>query len=563
MSALHLADDTLQRALRTNQIGTPVAVRLVVHTSQDHGQVEDLAVAALNAAAGWLEGRPRLLFAQGGAEAGQISAALQFAQGQMALVSAGVCGTGAPVLEALVYGSRGILSWEADSGLALRAPTVQAARVQTEFEFLSWLREGLGSRQAVAIDANGAARPQPTRSGDPAAAIDPFPAEATVSNRPGRRPYGVLLVAGDYTHQPGYAEALATDERCRVLGLTDAADVPQRRQELNRRLAQRMDIPLLPDLDAALAREDIAIASICAEPIRRGNIVVRAAEAGKHLYLDKPLAGSLDDARAIVRAVRKAGVVGHMFSQVHWAPSQRIRELVNSGSLGQLVAVHCDLCFAKGQAGTASLGRPRTESAQPDRYELPDSKRELSNVGVYCLATLLWALRRRVRRVFGATGNYFFAEHQHNDMEDFGQILMELEGGITASITAGRAGWRSHPGSGVNRTCLVGTQATAVVDAHRPRVEVWADVPPWPAPPRDPEDPMGMWADLPDSPFRAKPKQSWVTTGSSSSASDAEHFLDCVEKGRQSDVPVDLAAATTEALLAAYQSAAHGCAVEL
>ena len=72
-----------------------------------------------------------------------------------------------------------------------------------------------------------------------------------------------------------------------------------------------------------------------------------------------------------------------------------------------------------------------------------------------------------------------------------------------------------------------------------------------------------MWAALPDSTFRAEPKQSWLTPGSVSWKTDAEHFLACLENGRQSEVSVDLAAAASEALLAAYRSAAEGCAVEL
>ena len=563
MSALDSAGDTILRALRTNQIGTPVAARLIVHTTQDHGQIEHLASVALDTAAQWFGGRPHLLYAQGGAEDGQITAALRWEGGQMALVSAGVCGTGGPLLEALVFGNHGILSWEANGGLVLGNGMGRAGQEQRGHVGLEDLRVGLESREAISIEESGVVTRHSVAGSTQGTAIDPFPTQSTPLRLPAKRPYGVLLVAGDHTHQPGYAEALAADERCRLVALTDTSDVPQRRGDLNQRLADQLGIPLLPDLDAALARTDIAIASICAEPFRRGDIAVRAARAGKHLYMDKPLAGSNEDAQAIANAVREAGVVGHMFSQVHFGPAQQVRELVNSGTLGQIVAVHCDLCFAKGQAGTAELDRTRRESSRPDRYELQDSKRELTNVGVYCLVMLLWALRRRVRRVFGATGNYFFAEHQRNDMEDFGQIMMELEGGITASISAGRAGWQCHPDSGVNRTYLIGTKATAVIDAHRPRLEIWSDVPSWQPPPRDPEDPMGMWAAMPDSPFRAEPKLSWLTPGSASWKIDAEHFLNCLENGRQSEVSLDLAAAATAALLAAYQSAAEGCAVEL
>jgi predicted dehydrogenase len=279
--------------------------------------------------------------------------------------------------------------------------------------------------------------------------------------------------------------------------------------------------------------------------------------------LDKPLAGSVQDADLIVAAVRESGVVAHMFTQVHWNPAQRVRAIVESGELGDLVAVHCDVCFAKGHGGTADLSRPRVEHETPTRFELPDAKRELTNVGVYPIVMLLWLLRQNVKRVHGATGNFFFAEHQANDMEDFGQLLLEFDGGVTATISAGRTGWRSHPGMGLHRVCLVGTKGSVTVDAHRPRVEVWADVDSWTAPPRDPDDPMGMWTVMPDSPYKAAPKENWVLPTVSFWAADAKHFLDCVEQGRQSEVSADVAGAATEILFAAYRSAAIGAAVEL
>jgi predicted dehydrogenase len=165
--------------------------------------------------------------------------------------------------------------------------------------------------------------------------------------------------------------------------------------------------------------------------------------------------------------------------------------------------------------------------------------------------------------VFATTGNFFFAEHQARNMEDFGQAMIEFDGGLTATLSAGRAGWRSHPDAGLNRICLVGCKGVAVVDAHRPRVERWVDTAAWAPPPRDPEDPMGMWVAPPESPFRAAPKQAWALPYAASWNLDTRVFLDCIEQGRPSDMHVGLAAAATEVLLAAYESAATGRAVFL
>jgi predicted dehydrogenase len=545
MEDLNARLDTLTGALASGQIGTPVAARLVAHLGADHGRIERVAARVLEAASAWFASRMDQLTALGGAETGHISILARFAAGQTALVCAGSGGAGPPLLEILVTGSRGVLSWEGQSG---------AVAIRDE------ANEPELSEQARRLhDAVG----ESLRSNSPLSVISPKPAAAATRPRAQKPPYGVLLVAGDHTHQPQYAAALAADKRCKLVGLADEAEVSTRRRELNEKLARRLNIPLLDDLDAALARHDVHIVSICAEPRRRGPIITRAAQAGKHLYLDKPLAGSLAHADQIVAACRSAGVVSQMWSMVRTPAASGTRELVASGRLGELVAVHCDFTFAKGPGGTAELGKPRRETAAPEAYEVVDSKRELTNVGVYPLAMLLWLTGREVRRVRATTGNYFFREHQANDMEDFGQILLEMDGGLVATISAGRTGWRSHPAGGLNRTCLIGKNGTAVVDADRPRIEVWADVDAWTAPQRDPDDPMGMWGGPKAEAYVPRPKRAWIAPSSPAEATDTGYFLDCIEQGRESDVSAALAARATEVLLAAYQSAAGGRMVNL
>lgn len=545
MNQLDIAIQTLSRAIQTGQIGTPVAARVVAHVVVDHGRLQRLTVHTIEQLGRWFGGPPQRIDAMGNIESGHISTLTSFGGGQTALVSVGTSATDRPLLEAVVWGNRGILSWQPDGvSPAVATEDVEPNLSKEAVVMLQPLQASLESGRAA-------------NSVHDTASESHHVSRKVVAQQP---PYGVLLVSGDHTHQPGYAESLVADNRCKLIGLTDENDVTPRRSRLNRQMAKRLGIPFLPDLQVALRRDDVHIVSICAEPSRRGKIILQAIEAKKHPYLDKPFATSLADSDAIVAATRNTGVVTNMWSLVRSDTAMRMREAVRSGQLGNLTAFHADLCFAKGPGGTAKLGKPRNETSVPKRYELADSKRELSNVGVYPLVSLLWLTGKRVRRVCATTGNYFFKEHQSNDMEDFGQMLLELDDGMIASISAGRTGWRSHRSYGVNRISLIGRKAAMTFDAHRPRVTVWSDVEPWTAPERDPEDPMGMWGGPKDARFDPQPKSAWITP-SGADRSDAMYFLDCVEHGRQSDVSAELAAQTTEILLAAYQSATTGKAV--
>jgi predicted dehydrogenase len=374
--------------------------------------------------------------------------------------------------------------------------------------------------------------------------------------------YGVLLAGGGMSHQENYGPGFAADSRARIVAVTNDRDVDERRRSLDRAFAEQMGVEYLPDLGAALARADVDLVSNCAAFERRSQVGVLCAEAGKHLYIDKPPATTREEAAALVDAVSKAGVRSQMFSQIGLPWAQRARLSALAGGLGELRAVHCDLLFAKGHPGTADLARPRRETYPPERFSFPDVKREVWTTAVYSLVFLRWLTRRSFEKVFAATGNYFFAEHQQAGVEDFGALMLTLEGGLTATLSAGRIGWRSHQSYGPVQVRLVGERASAWIDAHGPRFEVAGAQPCWEAPERDPSDPMGFWRSTQDR-ARIRPKPEWREPPTLPALSDQSLFLDALEAGRDGEVSVADGAAAVDAMLGAYESAATGKVIRL
>ncbi len=536
MNWLSMASAAVKPALEERRIGTPVAVRLVVNNADRPPQLWATLGRGFEAASAWLGSAPDEIAACGGPEAGQISALARFPQGQTALVCVGPRGRAGPLADLAIVGNRGTLSWlSGPETFGLSDEDSQTLSPAAE-RLVEQARHSLATVESVA-------EPNPAASA----------AVPQVRTQP---PYGILLIAGAHTHQENYAPLFAADPRCRLIAVTDEPDVPKRRHQLNGRLASMLDIPHFSDLNEALSRQDVHAVSICAEPERRARVAIRCAEAGKHLYLDKPMAASAQEAEAVAAAARRAGVVSQMFSSVRYPVGGRLRRLLASGTLGEPRAIHFFLTFAKGPAGAARLGRPRKESAQPRRFETIDSKRELFNVGIYPLVLLEWLFRRPIQRVWAATGNYFFAEHQTSDMEDFGMMLLQLAGGLTATITVGRTGWRSHPMAGINRTTIVGSQEVATIDMSYPRWDAWVDQSPWLPPRLHPDDPMGFWRSTMDE-AGTLPKQAWLATAEEPQ-NDASHFLDCIQQGQPSDVSAERAASAVRSLMTGYRSAATG-----
>ena len=379
----------------------------------------------------------------------------------------------------------------------------------------------------------------------------------------GNDKYGVLLLGGHRTHQENYAGLFANDPRCELIAFADEKDAPIDRIELAQSLAEEHQLPFIPNLDEALAREDVHIVSLCTEVERRGRIGAKCAEAGKHVYLDKPMALNGEDAQLIVDAVGKSGVRTQMFSNIHSSWARTVKQALESRSIGELEAIHCDVMFAKGHPGSTPVGQKRIQKPTLDRYSFVEAKPEMFDIGVYAVSMVNWLTGKRVEQVYGGTGNYFFKEHHGCDLEDFGALMLTIESGITGTIAAGRYGWQSHPQGGVRKVHLVGSDATMTFDASSNRLEVFAAEPAFEPPTPHPLDPMGMWSST-QSKIKMRPKQHWINVVSENDGQrEFSAFVDCIENGVESEMNAEFAAHSVEIICAGYQAAASGEVVNL
>ncbi|MCW3109171.1 MAG: Myo-inositol 2-dehydrogenase [Segetibacter sp.] len=91
------------------------------------------------------------------------------------------------------------------------------------------------------------------------------------------------------------------------------------------------------DLQAMLEDKDIDIVSICSYPYQHKDHAVAAAKAGKHLIIEKPLALSREDCKAIEQAVTEAGVKTCICFEFRFS-SQFIstKAILDQGLLGDL-----------------------------------------------------------------------------------------------------------------------------------------------------------------------------------------------------------------------------------
>ncbi len=89
---------------------------------------------------------------------------------------------------------------------------------------------------------------------------------------------------------------------------------------------------------------------ICTETASHQQLVAAAVAAGKHIFCEKPLAPSLEDARAMAEVVVGAGITHQVGLVLHFSPVYRVLAALMEDDLGPLLSAHMrdDQCFPIG-----------------------------------------------------------------------------------------------------------------------------------------------------------------------------------------------------------------------
>jgi predicted dehydrogenase len=120
-------------------------------------------------------------------------------------------------------------------------------------------------------------------------------------------------------------------------------------EELQARHGTRIDV--VHSLDELLARPDVDVVDICSRSHLHAAQALAAARAGKHLIIEKPIALSVQELRALEAGVREAGVRTCVCFEVRFSPQlTATRSLLDNGLLGELHYAEFDYYDAVGPA---------------------------------------------------------------------------------------------------------------------------------------------------------------------------------------------------------------------
>ena len=91
--------------------------------------------------------------------------------------------------------------------------------------------------------------------------------------------------------------------------------------------------------DDLIYDESIDVIDVCTPNIYHYETIKKALAAGKHIYCEKPLCVSEEEARELAELAKKSGKICTMvFNNRHVAPMMRARELVREGKIGRVLS---------------------------------------------------------------------------------------------------------------------------------------------------------------------------------------------------------------------------------
>jgi inositol 2-dehydrogenase len=238
--------------------------------------------------------------------------------------------------------------------------------------------------------------------------------------------------------------------RARLVGVADV------NRDAVERVARELECEAYTDPHEMLARPDIQAVVIATGADTHAALTIAAAERGKDMLTEKPLALTVEDARAAAEAAQRAGVRLQVGFMRRYDPAYR----------------QAYDAIERGELGTTVLFSAISRDAQPpprSYFSSPSNGGLFIDSGIHDLDLARWLMRDEVESV-SATGAVV-ACHELADVQpiDAGIITLRFARGALGIVQVYRNAVYGYD----IRTEVIGTEGTVVVGDHRWRaVEV-------------------------------------------------------------------------------------------
>ncbi|MDN4604315.1 MULTISPECIES: Gfo/Idh/MocA family protein [Paenibacillus] len=212
-----------------------------------------------------------------------------------------------------------------------------------------------------------------------------------------------------------------------------------------------------------LASEEVDAVSVCTPNYLHASMAIAAANAGKHVLVEKPMAVTTEEGEQMIEAAKKNGVylmVGH--NQRLMPPHVKAKEILDSGKLGKVLNFR------------TSFGHPGPEGWSVDGAESWFFRKEeaimgaMGDLGVHKSDFIRYLLDDEVSEVAG----FISTLHKENTkVDDNATCLLRMKSGAIGTLVASWTQYRAGDNSTV-LWCENGVMKIGTVEGDEVIVEL-------------------------------------------------------------------------------------------
>jgi len=325
-------------------------------------------------------------------------------------------------------------------------------------------------------------------------------------------------------HIESYARFIPEAEVVAVLGINE---------DEAKAFAQTHGIPQWYDnLDRLLAESGVEVIDICLPNYLHHGACMKAAEANKHVIVEKPLAVTLEEADEMIEACKKRGLLLMYAEELCFAPKyERARALVEHGAVGKVYM----LKQAEKHSGPHSAWFYKKELAGGG---------VMMDMGCHALAWFRWMNKNNpVKTVYADMKTVM----HDTDCDDNTLTILEFENGVTALA---EDSWARHGGMD-DHIEIYGDKGIIYADLFKGNSALTYSI-----------DGYDYASE------KAGSTKGWTFTAfeevfNQGYPHELKHFISCVREGTQPLVTGEDGRAVLELIYAAYASAKSGAKVTL
>lgn len=252
-----------------------------------------------------------------------------------------------------------------------------------------------------------------------------------------------------------HALAFNADPRTEIRWLIDMDDAVAR--EVHARIGSGQTAT---SLDTALSDPDVDIVAIASFDHMHAGQVIQCLEAGKHVFVEKPLCRTADELSTIIATWKGAGRP-HLSSNLVLRDAELYRWLsyeVQSGNMGRIYAIDGDYLYGRMHKITEGW-----------RKDVPDYS-AMEGGGIHLIDLMLMLAGENPARV-SCVGNGIASEGTDFKYDDFMAATYTFPSGLIGRVTANFGCVHRHH----HVLRVFGTEATFIYDDAGPRLHLTCD----------------------------------------------------------------------------------------